>query len=284
MRFFYRLIFFLVFTSVNAWAASQNFNYRIYQDLKDDYLMQEFYHDSLNMFRDGIPSSYIKDDYNNALPLQSHELKRMPDLGFISYEVFEKAVRGFRKILASRNLNDQTLLTIVDFDKHSRKRRFFVLDFERRKVLFASWTAHAENSDPEDKGIPTLFSNVPRTQMSSVGFMLTGNTYYGQWGYSMRLIGLDPVLNSNVLSRAVVIHQDMSLDARYLAWANAGTSWGCITLPYYDSGRFYGLEDKPLNEIIIDTFSKRPSVLFVHTTAINPQTQKPYLDQSIWLK
>jgi hypothetical protein len=265
-------------------AATHNFQQRIYQDLKLDYLAQEYYHSNLNLFRDGVPSSYIKEDYNNALPLLTSDIERLPTNDFISYPVFAKAMLGFEKIKNARRLSDETLLTIVDFDIHSRQRRFFVLDIERSKVLFSTWTSHASKSDPENKGIPTIFSNVSKSNTSSVGFMLSSNSYYGQWGYSMRLIGLDTKLNSSVLSRAVVIHQSGAMDLQTVRWGNPATSMGCLMLPYYDSGRFYAMEDKPINELVIDTFKQQPSVIFVHTSAIDVNTNRPYLDQSDWLQ
>jgi hypothetical protein len=282
-------VLFFTFLTVLGWiqptlAATHNFQRRIYQDLRLDYQAQEYYHSNINLYRDGIPSSYIKEDYNNALPLDSSELEQLPTNDFISYSVFNKALRGFAKIKAARKLSDETLLTIVDFDLHARQRRFFVIDIERRKVLFATWTSHATNSDPDSTGIPTIFSNVPKSLTSSIGFMLTSNSYYGQWGYSMRLIGLDPKLNSSVLSRAVVIHQNGGIDLQTIKWGNPATSWGCLMLSFYDSGRFYGLEDKPINELVIDTFIQQPSVIFVHSSAIDSKTNRPYLEDSDWLK
>ena len=52
----------------------------------------------------------------------------------------------------------------------------------------------------------TKFSNTNDSHQSSLGLMRTGETYYGSYGYSLRLDGLEDGYNDAVRSRAIVIH------------------------------------------------------------------------------
>jgi hypothetical protein len=86
-------------------------------------------------------------------------------------------------------------------------------------------TAHGRNSDTDFDGYATKFSNTSGSKMSSVGFYLTAETYYGDNGYSLRLDGLSST-NSNARSRAIVIH-----GASYVREAVLiGRSYGCPAL------------------------------------------------------
>jgi len=103
--------------------------------------------------------------------------------------------------------------------------RFFILNLETGGV-HAMHVAHGAGSDPDADGYSTRFSNVPNSKASSLGFYLTGALYSGSHGKSMRLHGLSST-NSNVLSRAVVIHE-----SAYVREANVrqGRSFGCLAV------------------------------------------------------
>jgi hypothetical protein len=61
--------------------------------------------------------------------------------------------------------------------------------------------------------------------MTSLGAYLTGETYHGKHGLSLRLHGLD-ASNDKALERAIVIH-----GADYVApGRKLGRSWGCPAL------------------------------------------------------
>ncbi len=116
-------------------------------------------------------------------------------------------------------------ITVVDFTPHSGKKRFFVVDM-KTGVVRAQVVAHGKMSDPNWTGYATTFGNVSGSNMSSLGFALTGDTYYGTHGRSLRLHGLSPT-NSNMYSRAIVIHS-----ATYVVEGQSkqGRSLGCFVL------------------------------------------------------
>jgi hypothetical protein len=123
-------------------------------------------------------------------------------------------------------LDNDGHLAVVDFSKHSGKKRFFVVDINTGAVS-SYVVAHGSGSDPNNTGIPTRFSNTPNSNMSSLGYYVTAEVYDGKHGRSLRMDGVSNT-NSNVRARAVVIH-----GASYVNEGSAkqGRSWGCFALP-----------------------------------------------------
>jgi len=143
--------------------------------------------------------------------------------GEVPEDLKRKALDYFRA--NSDKIKNKKYIGIVDFAAHSSKVRFFLLDVESGSV-HAMHVAHGTGSDPDGDGFATRFSNVPNSRASSLGFYVTGALYYGSRGKSMRLHGLSNT-NSNVLSRAVVIHE-----SAYVREANVrqGRSFGCLAV------------------------------------------------------
>lgn len=126
------------------------------------------------------------------------------------------------------HLTDRPLVTIVDFTVPSGKPRLAVANVLTGKVLVYTYVAHGKGSG---QTYATRFSNRPGTDESSLGVYLTGRTYYGKHGYSLRLHGLDPAFNGAAYLRNIVVHS-----AAYVGRAFAqergrvGRSWGCFAL------------------------------------------------------
>jgi hypothetical protein len=102
-----------------------------------------------------------------------------------------------------QGINSGKVLGIIDFSLPSTKRRFWVLDLEHRKVLFHELVAHGKGSG---ENFATSFSNLPSSYQSSLGLYLTGSTYEGNHGYSLRLQGLEQGFNDRAEARAIVLH------------------------------------------------------------------------------
>lgn len=119
---------------------------------------------------------------------------------------------------------NKKFLTIIDFKAHNGQERFFLVDMDSGYVE-TYLTAHGKNSDPDFDGYATKFSNTNNSNMTSLGFYLTAETYNGSNGYSLRLDGLSST-NSNARSRAIVIH-----GADYVTpGSKIGRSFGCPAL------------------------------------------------------
>lgn len=117
---------------------------------------------------------------------------------------------------------NKNYLSVIDFAKNSKQKRFFIIDLKTGKV-WAIHTAHGKGSDPDHNGLADSFSNVSGSNKSSLGVYKTAETYTGSHGRSLRLDGLSST-NSNVRARAIVIH-----GASYVTEASViqGRSFGC---------------------------------------------------------
>jgi hypothetical protein len=136
-------------------------------------------------------------------------------------------------------LAPKELLTIIDYSKPSTQNRFWVFNLRDNKILFETLVAHGKNSG--DK-FATHFSNQPQSLASSFGVFLTGRTYLGHHGYSLKLMGLERGVNDKALSRAIVLHAATYVN-QFIAhsFGRLGRSWGCpalnpaITRPVIDT-------------------------------------------------
>ncbi len=145
--------------------------------------------------------------------------------GKIDYSIFQKAYLGYVQI---PNKNPGVLV-IIDYTKPSNEERFYVLDLNRKKLVYSTRVAHSKNSGLE---IPLEFSDDPNSYQSSLGFFLTLGEYNGAYGYSLRLKGLEENINANAESRAIVIHGGDIVNDEYIKkYGFAGRSLGCPVLP-----------------------------------------------------
>lgn len=117
-------------------------------------------------------------------------------------EVLAAALRAQARALRSAAARGR-ILTVIDYSLPSRARRLWVLDLERDSVLAHELVAHGRNTG-DDRA--RRFSNRPGSLQSSLGTFITGRTYQGRHGLSLRLHGLDAGLNDRAEARAIVVH------------------------------------------------------------------------------
>ena len=96
-----------------------------------------------------------------------------------------------------------------------------------------TYVAHGRNSGGE---YATQFSNKPESLQSSLGFYITGNTYTGKHGLSLKIEGIDHGYNDNALQRNIVIHGAAYVDENWLQHSPfLGRSFGCPAIPQKES-------------------------------------------------
>lgn len=146
--------------------------------------------------------------------------------GKIDYKNFEKAIQGYNLISDKKNKN---LIAIIDYTKPSIEERFFLIDLKKNQILYNTFVAHGKNSG---KNETITFSNTPNSYKSSLGFFLTENTYNGEFGYSLRLRGLEEGINSNAFERNIVIHGADYVSKNFIdQFGFLGRTKGCPALP-----------------------------------------------------
>jgi hypothetical protein len=107
------------------------------------------------------------------------------------------------KKYAAKNKCNTNYAFIIDMRLPSFKNRFFVFDLKKDSIIKSGLVAHGTGSETF-KG-ELIFSNVPDSRCSSLGRYKIGASYFGKYGFSYRLIGLDST-NNKALERAIVLH------------------------------------------------------------------------------
>ena len=147
----------------------------------------------------------------------------------LSRQAFEYAMKGYDYLVKAGKLGNEKILSIVDFSQPSNRKRLFVIDLEKFKVLFNTYVAHGKNSGME---YATRFSNVPESNESSLGFYETLSTYTGKNGYSLQLQGLESGINDNANRRTIVMHGAAYVGESVVqARGFCGRSFGCPAIP-----------------------------------------------------
>ena len=147
----------------------------------------------------------------------------------LSYKAFSYAYRGLSRLKSKININKKNILTVIDFNKSSKEDRFFIIDLSKKEILHESLVAHGKNSGWD---IPTTFSNLSNSYMSSLGFYITGETYFGKHGLSLKLDGLEKGINDNARKRNIVIHAADYVSNQFIKQVGRlGRSFGCPSLP-----------------------------------------------------
>lgn len=153
----------------------------------------------------------------------------MLDQAGLSRDAFENAKKGWEKLLSKGKLANKSLITIVDFSQSSNNKRMYIIDMENYKVLFNTLVAHGRNTGKE---WATNFSNRLSSHKSSPGFYVTGQTYMGSNGYSLKLEGMENGINDKALQRAIVMHGADYVDESYISSRGfIGRSHGCPAVP-----------------------------------------------------
>lgn len=147
----------------------------------------------------------------------------------LSINAFQYALKGYKYLVEKGKVVKNQVLSICDFSQSSRNKRFYVIDMAEKKVLINTWVAHGRNSGGE---FARSFSNSPESHKSSLGFYVTGNTYYGSHGLALKIEGLEKNINDKADKRNIVIHGSEYVGEEFLSRSPInGRSYGCPALP-----------------------------------------------------
>lgn len=191
----------------------------------------------------------VKKDSIAGLAFNLYDSLRLGSLG-LGRQVFDYAMVGFGTMKELGTLNNDEIISIVDFSKPSTQKRLFIIDLKNYKVLFNTYVAHGMQSGKE---FARQFSNTPESNKSSLGFYETLGTYMGGNGYSLKLQGVERGINDNANRRAIVMHGADYVNENLIhSQGYIGRSWGCPAVP------------RPLSRPIIDKI-KNGTCLFIYS-------------------
>ncbi|MDH4089847.1 MAG: murein L,D-transpeptidase catalytic domain family protein [Cyclobacteriaceae bacterium] len=145
------------------------------------------------------------------------------------FDMFSKAMEGYDRLKEADKLTDPEIITLIDFRKSGNEKRLWVIGLKSKKVLQYSLVAHGRNSG---EVYARVFSNKPNSNKSSLGFYVTGGTYIGKHGLSLKLHGVEKGINDLAEARAIVMHgADYVSESFIKKVGRLGRSLGCPAVP-----------------------------------------------------
>jgi hypothetical protein len=154
-------------------------------------------------------------------PLEAGLLHTAPT---IRPEALEAALSAWKDLRARGEIS-RALLTVIDYSLPSTTKRMWVFDLDSCRLLFHELVAHGRNSGDD---LAQTFSNEAGSLMTSLGAFITGDTYNGHNGYSLRLRGVEPGVNDRAEARAIVMHGAPYVGEEVAhALGRLGRSYGC---------------------------------------------------------
>ena len=155
----------------------------------------------------------------------------------ISAEVWEHALAA-HKAATTAGKTTSLKLAIIDYSRPATEKRLWVVDVISRSVLQTEYVAHGEGSGDL---VPTRFSNRDGTHQSSLGTFITGSTFTGIRGHSLRLHGLEPGINDNAYARGLVIHGTPGVSEAKARQGKMGRTEGCPAVSSEAAARLIAL-------------------------------------------
>ncbi len=133
--------------------------------------------------------------------------------------------------LCEKNNFNNDLFVFIDMKIHSGKNRFYVWDFNSKKIIKSCLVSHGcgNNAWSNDfsKDSPT-FSNVPDSHQSSLGKYKIGERGYSNWGVHTKYLlhGMESS-NNKALQRNIVFHSWNAIADNEVFPSGTPEGWGC---------------------------------------------------------
>ena len=169
--------------------------------------------------------SVLASHLSASCPTPSHFGNRVTTPAKLSPTVLHLAKKAYFCAKQDHVKIKKNLITIIDYSLPSSAARLWVINLTNDKILMHLHVAQGKYSGSL---YATHFSNVLQSKETSLGLFLTGQEFYGNDGYSLRLIGLEPGFNDKAYQRAIVIHGAWYVSQNFLnKYHRVGLSWGC---------------------------------------------------------
>ncbi len=165
--------------------------------------------------------------FSTSVSAFSHsDFQRLVDAG-VQPQALRVALRAYYWAEAKGDVK-RHVLTLVDFTQPSTQKRLWVINMNNGDIIYNGLVAHGKGSGDL---YATHFSDQPGSDASVLGALVTGNTYDGKHGLSVKIHGLEKGLNTKVYNRAVVFHSAWYATSSFAqAHDYLGRSWGCFAI------------------------------------------------------
>src|SRR5687767_11554996 len=166
------------------------------------------------------------------------------------------------KAYAQKNGYSTRFCFLLDMRLESGLKRFFVYDLSGNKVAFSGLVTHG-NCD-QNFLEKARFSNTPGGECTSTGIYKVGYSYYGQYGKTYKLYGLQNS-NSNAFKRALVLHGNSFVPDQESYPKPICNSSGCPMVSFAFLNKLSTVIDK----------SPKPVLLWVYDKPVQPVISIP---------
>jgi hypothetical protein len=130
----------------------------------------------------------------------------------ISPEAYHSAYTALNHFRTMHPEENSRILAVVDYSKPSYVERMTIIDLKTGTSTFYR-VAHGKKSGML---YPATFSNIPQSNMSSLGLYKVLEAYTGDHGKAVRIEGLDPAVNDSAFSRDIVLHSANYVSPGYI--------------------------------------------------------------------
>lgn len=157
-----------------------------------------------------------------------YDTMHLADAG-LERDIFYQAYKGFLYLLSKNKLHNSDVLTIADYSQSCNSKRLYVIDLVNLQVIYQTYVSHGKNSGGK---FAQQFSNEKDSNKSSIGFLVTGEVYVGNYGTAMRLDGAEAGINDHVRQRDIVFHGSNFVNDKIIELkGKIGRSLGCPAVP-----------------------------------------------------
>ena len=168
------------------------------------------------------------------------------------------------KLYAQKNGYSTRYCFLLDMRLQSGLNRFFVYDMTSNMVVYSGLVSHG---DCDQNFLKTArFSNTPGGGCTSIGIYKVGRAYYGQYGKTYKLYGLQET-NSNASKRAIVLHGNIFIPDQEKYPKFICNSSGCPMVSFSFLEKLSSVIDK----------SPKPVLLWVYDRSPQPKISFPRL-------
>ena len=151
-------------------------------------------------------------------------LSEIKDLDYNHY--FQEA----KQYCKNNNLNQEKFI-LIDLGVHSGLKRFFVYDFQQKKILKSYIVSHGCGDNPWGKTSSkenAPVSNEFDSHSSSLGKYVIADRGVSQWGIKVNyLLKGKEKTNSNAVKRAIVLHSWEAVPDEEVYPEGTPEGWGC---------------------------------------------------------